>query len=278
MPKYSYFDFTPNSDDMNVPGSNSPTKPSEGWAGDFVNDSLRATNSAVRNLGDIAAKLPLDANGNVTNIGPNGGQIGTAAFQNVETFQITGGVLGPNVRGSVGNNVLIMCVCNFSDIGPLYAEQRTRGFDLCDGRDTTNPYPPFNSIRMPNFLGCFPWFTDTQQNTNTFQFGAVAQVPFVTQPVAASNRTVTVGDHNHGNTGPTGLGYSELPNVMTGLTVLGTGNFQDGSGRGIQPVIQGSGSSNGFGHVHNTGNAGNHSFSFNVRPPAIAVLPFLRVW
>ena len=134
---------------MNVPGSSDPTRPSEGWKGRDANDALRATNSAVRNLGDTVAKLPFgDDPGNV-DLGPRQGRIGTAAFQDVESFQITGGILGSDVRGSVGYKSIIPVLCLFSEIHVVYQEMRTRGFDLCDGRTANNPYPPFNPITMP---------------------------------------------------------------------------------------------------------------------------------
>ena len=134
MPRYHYLQFTPDSEAMNVPGSNDPTKPSEGWRGRDVNDSMRAGYSALRNLGDISAKLPLNPDGTAANQGPRGGQIGTAAFQDVESFQISGGVLGTNVRGSVGGGVILPVVCTFGAIDAVYQDMRHRGFDMCDGR------------------------------------------------------------------------------------------------------------------------------------------------
>ena len=281
MPRYSYLDFTVLSEDMNVPGSSDVTKPSEGWGGDDVNDALRATNSALRNLGDAAAKLPLD------NQGPNNGRVGTAAFQNVESFQISGGVLGPNVRGSIGGSVLIMVLCAVADINSVYAEQRTRGFDLCDGRRTTDPYPPFaREVTMPNLLGCFPFFTDGLINVGQFKFGAVPGLSEgATQSASISNRTITVDNHSHGNTGATGLGYNELPNVVTAVSAPldPSGGLASGNERLLTPVIQGSGGTNGAGHIHSTGLGGMHVIGtddnpLNIRPPAIALIPFLRVW
>lgn len=279
MPRYSYTDFTGDSDDMNVPGSSDVTKPSEGWKGRDANDALRATNSALRNLGDLAAKLPANPDGSPNN-GPNQGRIGTAAFQDAGTAEITGGVLGPNVRGSAGRATLLMIVCNFSDLNPVYAEQRTRGFDLCDGRTTTNPYPPFNTIQMPNFMGHYPWFADFLNNVNTYQFSIpVPAGPNSSQTQAAiagaATRNVAVGTHNHGTTGGFTLGYDNLPPVVTAVaTVPGGGGIAQGNDRILQVTTQGGGGS----HGHVVGEGGAHSFSFNVRPPAIAVLPFLRVW
>ena len=245
---------------MNVPGSNDPTKPSEGWRGRDVNDSLRAGYSALRNLGDISAKLPLNSDTSI-NYGPNSGQLGTAAFQNVESFQITGGILGSNVRGSVGFGVILPVICPFVEVHIVYQDMRTRGFELCDGRTANNPYPPFNPVTMPNLRGTYLWMVETDNQIDQGHF-------------LDANHIITVGDHSHAITSTT-LGYEHLPAVVTAITPVDSGGPLDqGSAKTVVPTIQGS----GLGHTHGMVPTGGHAFSVNVRPPAIGCWFFKRVW
>ena len=97
------------------------------------------------------------------------------------------------------------------------------------------------------------------------------------------NRTVTVGNHTHGpspglpaQTGDTSLSIENLPPVVTNIAPnFAAEGLQQGPDLTFQIVTQ---PVHSLGHHHDIHPAGNHSFSFNVRPPAIGCWFFWRVW
>jgi hypothetical protein len=283
MPLFSYLQFTKDSEDMNVPGSNDPTKPSEGWRGQDVNNALRATNSAVRNLGDSAAKLKVDGDGNPI-LGPNNGQIGSAAFQDVDNLNlgtVNSAFLGPNVRGAVPFGAVIggylAFPTNATILDNFYQAFRLQGFDICDGRTASNPYPPGNNITMPDFTNTYPFFT-----SGNF-LGDVGRIDFVgdVDPLNPfAKRTTENGAHDHGGfVGDTQLGYDALPQVVRAVTIADTGgNFMAGPARSVVVDVQNAGAGVGAGHDHTIGLVLGHTHAIDVRPRSIILIPFMRVW
>lgn len=258
MTKYYFSDFESDADDMNSPGSSDPTRPSEGWSGPQVNNAIRATNSALFNLGTAAAKLPLDDDGN-PDPGPNSGRIGSIAFQDTDSFTLTTGVLDVGVRGSFPSLGVVPLWATIDQINAAYPDLRRRGFDVADGRTTTNPYTPFNTITMPDFTGKAIYFSNDAAILASFQFANTAT-------------TDSQGAHSHfGATGSTSITAAQAP------ALVATGSFA-ANPFGSNTVFTYSYGGAGSGHFHGIASDGAHAHSVDVRQAAIVCLPLLRVW
>ena len=256
MTEYSYLDYTADAESNQEAGSPLLTRFPEQWAGSRVNGSLAALASALRNLGDSSAKLPLDENGD-PDPGPNGGRIGTMAWQNADSVDIAGGILGVNVRGSMPVGSLIPWHGTYAQLVAVYhVDLKLRGWVIADGRTEVNPYPPGNSVTVPNLLGRYAYFYDDASTLGTGQF-------------AHTKTTSSDGSHAHtGATGGVSLVGSQLP------TLARTKAVQGGSGAGVVDEYSGAGTA----HAHAIGTDGAHAHTVDVRPASIVCVPLLRVW
>lgn len=256
MATAGYLDYAVTIED-NMPASSSlyTRFPQSPFTGKRVNDSFAYLGSALRNLGDSAAKLPIDGDGAYV-LGPNNGRIGTMAWQDADAVDIATGTLGWGVRGSLPPSTLISWVGTWSSLVDSYNNLRLSGFDICDGRITTNPYPPYNSVTMPNYLGLFVYFYDDAS--------LLAQGVF-----SHTKTTSTAGSHSHtGSTGGVALTGTYLP------TLARTKAVQGGAGAGVVDEYSGAGAS----HAHAIAADGSHAHTVDVRPASLSVVPLLRVY
>ena len=256
MTTYVYGDFERTLEDNMPAGSPLITRFGVPYPGSKANDGMAALASALRNLGDSAAKLPLDENGD-PDPGPNSGRIGTMAWQNADSVDIAGGILGVNVRGSMPVGSLIPWHGTYAQLVAVYhVDLKLRGWVIADGRTEVNPYPPGNSVTVPNLLGRYAYFYDDASTLGTGQF-------------AHTKTTSSDGSHAHtGATGGVSLVGSQLP------TLARTKAVQGGSGAGVVDEYSGAGAA----HAHVIGTDGAHAHTVDVRPASIVCVPLLRVW
>ena len=256
MTEYSYLDYTADAESNQEAGSPLLTRFPEQWAGSRVNGSLAALASALRNLGDSSAKLPLDENGD-PDPGPNGGRVGSMAWQDADDVDISVGLLGAGVRGSMPLGSLISWLGTFAQFVAAYdTELLPRGWVLCDGRTQTNPYPPNNQVTVPNLLGLYTYFYDDPAQ---LALGAFSH----------TKTTNEGGRHAHGGTtGNFQLTGAHLP------TLAKTKAVQDGEGTAVVNEYSGAGA----GHPHAISEEPPHTHTVDVRPASIVCIPLLRCW
>ena len=259
MTTYSYLDYETEKEANEAAGSPLITRFPPGWAGSRVNDSLAAMASAIRNLGDVAAKYTLDSEG-VPDLGPNGGRIGSMAWQSADDVDIEGGRLGASVRGSVPARVVLPWFGTFPELEAQYPNLRTRGFDICDGRTSTNPVNASESLVMPNLLDNYIYFYGQASH-----IGAIGLF-------AHDKTTSENGAHDHGGsvTG-TALTGAQVPTLsQTKISV------ESGGGATVVSNVAYGGPGSGF-TAAVTGAVG-HTHTVNVRPRAAGFVPIMRVW
>lgn len=233
--------------------------PQSPFSGTRVNDSLAYLASAIRNLGDQAVKLKPDGDGSYE-LGPNGGQVGTLAWQDADDVAIEGGFLGANVRGSVPARVVLPWFGTYSELVDQYPNLRTRGFDICDGRTSTNPVNSSQSLVMPNLLDNYLFFyNDASFIGSTGLF-------------SHTKTTETGGSHNHGGSvGGTAITGAQAPTLSKS-----TGTVE--SGTGATPLANVSYGGPGEAHTHAITTDSGHTHSVNVRPRTAVFVPIMRVW
>lgn len=153
MPAYKYSDYAVLDSD-NQQGSGVTRFP-EGWDGRKVNNCMAALASAVRNLGDAAAKLPVDSDGN-PDASLNAGRIGTAAFQNINTFFATGGKTHNRSRKVKGKDIRLFWGTTADAAG-----EEQYGWAICDGRVV-------NGVTTPDMRGRLAGFYSTSRSPASF--------------------------------------------------------------------------------------------------------------
>jgi hypothetical protein len=276
MTAYSYLDYEPQAEDNQAAGSALITRFPEGWNGNRVNGALAALASAVRNLGDLATRVPDDDDDDTT-------PLGTMSLQNASNVSITGGILGA-VRGASPVGALVFWWGNFAAYTANYNTLLSFGWVIADGRTVTNPFTG-GSVTAPNFLGRYPKFGSSALALS----GAATQT---TAPGGSHTHTISgTGTHNHaiGTTTltdahiPTGVLYDITPATSTGST-FGVGEFatalftkiRSGLGQGHTHTID----SGGLGGAHNhTISAGSdHTHTVTMAPPTIELIPLARIF
>lgn len=245
----------------NMPaGSALPTRfPTTSYAGNRVNDALAYIASAIRNLGDATPKLPTNSDGEA-DLGPRNGQIGTMAWQDADDVAIEGGSLGASVRGSVPARVVLPWFGTYTELVSQYPNLRTRGFDICDGRTSTNPVNSSQSLVMPNLLDNYLFFyNDASFIGSTGLF-------------SHTKTTETGGSHSHGGSvGGTAITGAQAPTLSKS-----TGTVE--SGTGATPLANVSYGGPGEAHTHAITTDAGHTHSVNVRPRTAVFVPIMRVW
>ena len=256
MTQYSYLDFEISLEDNMPAGSPLITRFGVPYPGSKVNDGLAALASALRNLGDQAAKYSLDGDG-APILGPKGGRVGSMAWQDADDVDISVGLLGSGVRGSMPIKSLINWLGSWAELSVIYyTDLVPRGWVVCDGRTETNPYPPNNQVTVPNLLGLYAYFFDDVGQLGSTQF-------------AHTKTTSEAGAHAHtGSTGAVALTGAHLP------TLARTKAVQSGAGAGVVDEYSGVGA----GHAHAIAADGTHFHTVDVRPASIVVVPLLRCW
>ena len=256
MTSYLYTDFERTLEDNMPAGSPLITRFGVPYPGSKANDGMAALASALRNLGDSAAKYSLDSDG-APILGPNNGRIGSMAWQNSDNVDISGGLLGAGVRGSMPLGSLISWLGTFAQFVAAYdTELLPRGWVLCDGRTQTNPYPPNNQVTVPNLLGLYTYFYDDPAQ---LALGAFSH----------TKTTNEGGRHAHGGTtGNFQLTGAHLP------TLAKTKAVQDGEGTAVVNEYSGAGA----GHPHAISEEPPHTHTVDVRPASIVCIPLLRCW
>lgn len=247
--------------ESNMPiGSPLPTRfPSDSYPGNRVNDALAYLASAVRDLGDRAAKLQPDGDGNYE-LGPRNGQIGSMAWQVADDVEITGGSLGANVRGSVPARVVLPWFGTFPELEAQYPNLRTRGFDICDGRVSISPINPAQSFVMPNLLDNYIYFYGTAAH-----IGAIGLF-------AHEKTTSESGAHDHGGSvGGTAITGAQAPTLTRTATTAE-------SGGDVTVMTNHAYGGPGSAHIHTIAGDANHTHTVNVRPRAAGFVPIMRVW
>lgn len=257
--EYHYSAYEKDADDNQASGSPLITRFPEGWSGARCNGSMAALASAVRNLGDSAVKYRTDSDG-VPELGPNNGQVGSMAWQDDDDVAIQAGFLGAGVRGSVPARVVLPWFGTFPELEAQYPNLRTRGFDICDGRTSTNPVNAAESFIMPNLLDNFLYFYGTAAH-----IGAIGLF-------AHDKTTSTSGVHNHGGlVAGTAITGAQAPTLsQTKISVE--------SGGGATVVSNVAYGGPGSAHDHAIGTDAGHTHTVNVRPRAAGFVPIMRVW
>lgn len=247
MPARSYLDYAVIDSD-NQSGA-PPLRYPEGWAGSAVNGSMAALASAVRNLGDNAAKLPLNDDASI-NTGDNGGRVGTLAFQNANAVTITGGETFRQSRKVIGKDIRF-----FFGTQSEAEDEEAFGWAICDGRTVSG-------VTTPDLRGRFPLFYDPTQGISSQDTGGTLES--------------TTGESGaHGHTGAV-LGHAltadEVPDldVQTG-TVGGSGNTRVSS-----VAYTGTGDTHTHGLGIDEGGAHTHALVADYQPYA-AFIPLMYV-
>ena len=246
----SYLDYNAVPDDNE--GGSVPTRFPEGnFKGTWVNLCFRYMAAVVRLLGDSAAKLPLDDEGDP--VTTNGGKVGTLAFQNRDAVDITGGIL-TGVRGAMPIASLCYLDMTWAGYQAVYQDYLMAGWVICDGRTVVNPYNN-TPVVMPNYVGRYlRMYATTAGLLQTF--GAT------TQPTTAT------GSHNHGgNSGSTILTAANLP--------IGTASQPKS---GDLDTITGAASQTATGHTHTIATASDHTHQVDMLPLSVNVIIIKRVW
>lgn len=244
MPERTYTEYA-KLDSDNQLGS-PPLRYPEGWKGSDVNGAMAALASAVRNLGDAAAKLPLDEDG-LPNASTNGGKIGSAAFQNIDSFAASGGTTYNRSRKVAGADLRL-----FYGTADAAAAEASYGWAICDGRTV-------NSITTPDLRSKF------------IQGWSNAEAPGAT---GGSRTLSTAEDGIHAHVGTTdghALTESELPWQKDGHTFVGTGGANN---------VQGVADRTATAHTHDfeTDEGGIHVHSIpDGRPPYFCVVYLMYV-
>jgi hypothetical protein len=229
-------------------GSGSP--PYRYAAGSFrgadVNDSLQAIGAAIRSLGDVAAKLPLNEDGSVNN-GPDSGRLGTAAFLDTDEISPTSGTLYNKTRVVAAKDIRL-----FYGTLAEAATEAAYGWAICDGRTQ-------NSIVTPDLRGRFPMFysaTDAPKATG----GATSRT-------SSSNGAHT---HSGSTTGGTALTVSQTP------VQFSTRQVESGSDVTIKEAESKTASTHNHSVSIASDGAHTHTVS-DVRPSWVAIIPLLWV-
>lgn len=242
-------------------GSALPTRfPSDFYAGNRVNDALAYIASAIRNLGDQAVKLrPGDAEGTYE-LGPNNGQVGSMAWQDEDDVSISGGILGASVRGSVPVRVILPWWGTFELLTQNYPSLRSRGFDICDGRTSTNPVNASQTFVMPNLLDHYIYFY-----INPGDMGR-------RDVFAHIKSSAPGGAHDHGGVvGGTAITGAQSPTLSRSSASVESG----GDVSVLTNVAYGGPGST---HNHAIPPAPAHLHDVDVRPRSAVCVPIMRVW
>lgn len=207
MPLPSYKDFQPQAEQNTA---SPPVGAGEGgFLGKYVNDCLRYVMAALRNLGDITAKLG-------DNMGPDT-RIAGMALQDPGNVAITGGSISGVTGGGVPIGSVIPWWGTLADAAALLVD----GWAICDGR-TVN-LPSGGTKVLPDIHGRYLRFyneiappTATGGSFTTDAKGAQAQqnitatVPTVTGDLGVERGYASLGYHNVAS-------GSAFPNMMQGL-------------------------------------------------------------
>lgn len=260
MTENSYTAYAVTVEDNMPAGSSLFTRfPQNPFEGRRVNDSFAYMASAIRKLGDAVPKLTVDSDG-VPELGPNGGRIGTMAWQDADSVAIEGGFLGASVRGSVPGRVVLPWFGTYPELVAQYPNLRTRGFDICDGRVSINPVNSSQSFTMPNLLDNYLYFYSNAENVGAT--GLFAHIK-TTEPG---------GSHNHGGAvGGTAITGAQAPTLS--VTSAATE-----SGSGVNRVSSVAYGGPGSTHDHAISPDAGHTHSVNVRPRTAVFVPIMRIW
>lgn len=248
MPERSYLDYE-RIDSDNQNGS-PPLRFPEGWPGSAVNGAMAALASAVRNLGDNAAKLPVNSDGSV-NSGPNNGRVGLLAFANPNDLELTGGETYRQSRKVPGKDIRFF----WGTAAEAQAEEQY-GWAICDGRTV-------NGITTPDLRGHFPFFYDPVEGIAAKSYGGDVFV-----------ETEESGWHSHSGTV---FGHQLTPSEVPALNV-GTIAVESGNNRTVVNAVSYNG--NGVAHTHDLGidSDGTHTHQVNLPlPPYAAFIPLMYV-
>lgn len=247
MPLYSEYAVVP---DDNKNGSIPTRMPEGNFRGSWVNDCLRYMASVIRNLGDSAAKLPVDGDGNP--VATNGGKVGTIAFQDGDDVNLTGGIMA-GVRGGVPIGAIISMCITWQQFLDRYAELFYAGWVACDGGTVINPYTNA-SVQMPDFRSRY-----LRMYANSANLAAgFGQSTYLTTPS---------GGYSGALTGDTALSADQIP-VRTASQPK-SGNLD---------TITGAAAQTANGHHHTLPTISDHQHYVDVLPPSINVIFFMRVW
>jgi hypothetical protein len=260
MTTFSYLDYARTKEDNMPDGSALDTRFGVPYGGPRINDSFAAMASAIRNLGDGAVKLKPGADEGSFELGPNGGQVGNMAWQDRENVDIEGGRLGPSVRGSIPARVILPWWGPFSLLEQVYPALRTRGFDICDGRTSTNPVNSAQQFIMPNFLDHFIYFYGTGSDMG------------LTNVFAHVKNTSSAGEHNHGaSVGGTSITAAQSPTLSKTSVEIESG---DGATALSNVAYGGPGTT----HTHSIPTEAAHLHNVDVRPKSVVCVPLMRIW
>lgn len=247
MPARSYGEYEVNDADNQL--GSPPLRFPEGWAGSAVNGAMAALASAVRNLGDKAAKLPLEDGAVV--LGPNSGRVGTAAFQDENSFTLPdSSPLGARARKVVGADLRIF----YGSIEDAAAEAEY-GWAICDGRTVNGVTTPDLRERfLMNFSTTLDPLTTGGSTTRTTSEG---------------------GGHAHAATaaGAT-LGSSQVPTHSTTTSTAGSG----GAVTVVTGVSHTALAASSHTHTITVADAADHTHTVtNLRPPYVVVVYLMWV-
>jgi hypothetical protein len=242
-------------------GSPLPTRfPSDSYAGNRVNDALAYLASAIRNLGDQAVKLRPGEDDGTYELGPNNGQIGSMAWQDADDVDIAGGLLGTFVRGSVPIRVILPWWGTFELLEQVYPNIRARGFDICDGRVSSNPVNSSQTFVMPNLLDHYIYFYVSPSDIGRRDVFAHVK------------NTSAAGAHGHGGTtGGTAITGAQSPTLSKT-----TGTAESGGDVTVMTNVAYGGP--GSTHAHAISTEAAHAHSVDVRPRSAVCVPIMRVW
>jgi hypothetical protein len=245
----SYLTYADNEED-NESGSVPTRFPEGGFKGTWVNQCFRYMAAVIRDLGNNAAKLPLDSNG--VPVTTNAGRLSTLAFQDAANVDITGGEI--QGRGYVFLGAIMAYDGTWAGYLAVYDAYFARGWVVCDGRTVTNPYTGV-SVTLPDYRAHY---------LRMFAQTAGAGVKF-----GADQQTTTAGGARAvGVTGGTALTAANLPIKDGADQELSLGE-QEISGVETQVATA---------HTHTVPAIPDHTHIVDMLPLSVNVIWLKRVW